>query len=76
MGITHVMCEGGAALASSIINEGLADELLIFITPIILGKDSKRAFGAYPFDLPTAPNFKIVNVTTIGTDLLLKCLPA
>ena len=74
-GMLRVLCEGGAALASSIINADLADELLLFIAPTILGAGSKRVFGAFPFDLPTAPRFEIASTSKIGADLLLRCLP-
>ena len=75
LGILRVLCEGGAALASSIINADLADELLLFIAPTILGAGSKRTFGAFPFDLPTAPRFEIASTRKIGADILLRCLP-
>ena len=74
-GVTHVLCEGGAALVSSIINARMADELFVFIAPVILGADAKRSFGAYPFDLPTAPYHKIAETKQIGTDLLVRLYP-
>ena len=71
-GLLHIMCEGGAALASHIVNGGLADELDIFIAPAVFGAGSKRTFGEYPFDLPTAPSFRIESHRQVGCDLLLR----
>lgn len=71
----NVLCEGGAKLASSFINAGLVDELLLFIAPVVLGRSSKRVFGQFPFDLPTAPRFSIDTVDRFGTDLLVRALP-
>lgn len=74
-GYMNVLFEGGAKLASAVINAGLADELLLFIAPVILGGGSKRVFGEYPFDLPTAPRFKIDSVRHFGGDILVRALP-
>lgn len=74
-GYMSVLCEGGAKLASSLINAGLVDELLLFISPIVLGRGAKSVFGEYPFDLPTAPRFKIESVSHYGGDILVKALP-
>ncbi len=74
-GYMNVLFEGGAKLASAVINAGLADELLLFIAPVILGGGSKRVFGEYPFDLPTAPRFKIESVRHFGGDILVRALP-
>ncbi len=74
-GYMSVLCEGGSELASALINECLVDELFLFIAPIVLGADSKRVFGAYPFDLPTAPRFEIHDVTRSGGDMLVRAYP-
>ena len=75
LGMMNVLCEGGAKLASSFINAGLVDELLLFIAPVVLGRSSKRVFGQFPFDLPTAPRFSIDTVDRFGTDMLVRALP-
>lgn len=74
-GYLNVLCEGGASLASSFVNAGLVDELLLFVAPMILGAGSKRTFGEFPFDLPTAPRFKIDSVRNLGCDLLVRAFP-
>ena len=74
-GFLRILCEGGAALASSFVNEGLVDELLLFLAPKILGAPSTRTFGAYPFDLPSCPAFDIRSVDRFGADVCLRLVP-
>lgn len=75
LGLMHVLCEGGAALASSLVNADLVDSLALFVAPIVLGANSLRTFGAFPFDLPTAPRFSPVSTERLGDDLLLTFRP-
>ena len=74
-GFLHILCEGGAELASSLLNRGLVDELIMYIAPKILGATQKHTFGTYPFDLPTAPRFSISNISQIGADVKLILKP-
>ena len=73
--ILHVLCEGGAALATSLIAQGLIDELALFVAPKIFGDGARRTFGGQPFDLPTAPRFHLLATQTFGPDLLLRYRP-
>ena len=68
----EVMAEGGAGLASALVNEGLADAIELFVAPIVLGRGSLRTFGAYPFDLPTAPRYRVVETARCGADLRIR----
>jgi diaminohydroxyphosphoribosylaminopyrimidine deaminase/5-amino-6-(5-phosphoribosylamino)uracil reductase len=45
MGINHVMCEGGADLAAELIRLGLADEIVLFVAPKIIGGEKTGIFG-------------------------------
>ncbi len=76
MGLLHILCEGGAILASTLINASLVDELIMYIAPKILGKTDKHTFGSFPFDLPTAPSFTICSTTKIGSDIKLVMKPS
>lgn len=75
MGLLHILCEGGSELAASLLNAKLVDELIIYIAPKILGATQKHTFGSIPFDLPTAPCFKICSTTQIGSDIKLVLKP-
>lgn len=72
LGIASVMVEGGKGVFSSFIREGLADKLLYFISPRIIGK------GIGPFDEVELPSieasFKLreVSLRRIGEDILVE----
>jgi riboflavin biosynthesis pyrimidine reductase len=45
-GIQHLLCEGGPALTTSILREGLADELCLNVAPTLIGsRDHTRLLG-------------------------------
>ena len=75
-GAMHVLCEGGAALASSLVSESLFDELDLFVAPLVLGAGARRTFGAVPFDLPSAPRLRLVAEERFGADVRLRLRPA
>ena len=75
-GFLRALCEGGAALASALVSGGFVDELSLFVAPLLLGAGSLRTFGGVPFDLPTAPRFRLVSTARTGADLLLRLRPA
>ena len=74
-GYMHVLCEGGAALASALVSEGLVDELHLFVAPAVFGRPSLGVFGSFPHDLPTAPRFNIISVQRFGDDIRLVLRP-
>ena len=75
-GFLHALCEGGAALASALVAEGLVDELDLFVAPLALGGGSLRTFGAIPFDLASAPRFALLAADRFGADLRLRLVPS
>ena len=74
-GFLRALCEGGAALASALVAAGLVDELSLFVAPTVLGGGALRTFGGVPFDLPTAPRFRLASEGRFGADLLLRLRP-
>jgi diaminohydroxyphosphoribosylaminopyrimidine deaminase/5-amino-6-(5-phosphoribosylamino)uracil reductase len=60
-GIRSVLVEGGAVLASTLLQEALVDRLVIFRAPLVLGSGALNAFGAVP---PTrvgeAPRWRLI----------------
>jgi len=52
-GIVRLLIEGGAELAGSVLNAGLADELHVFIGPMLLGPRGRP--GAVDWAGPTSP---------------------
>ncbi len=68
-GVRDLLVEGGAALASSFIQEQLVDRLIIFRAPIILGAGAVNAFAAMgPFGLEEAERWRLVESKRFGDD--------
>lgn len=75
-GVHRVFVEGGPAVASSFVRAGLADEVLAYIAPVLLGGD-RLAMG--DIGVPTiadARRFTVVTVDRLGDDLLVVAAPA
>ncbi len=73
--INELHVEAGEKLNASLLREGLADELLVYIAPRLLG--SGRALAALgPFEhLEQSLDFQLVEATPIGDDLRLRLRP-
>ena len=70
-GLTRVFCEGGGALAASLLSAGLADRLVGFTAGLILGADGRAAIGPMAFPaLADHPRFHLVGVERVGADIL------
>lgn len=71
LGIINVLVEGGGRLAASLIKEGLADRLLLFMAPVIIGADGVPSIGELGIKrLKTAPRLENVILRKIGDDYL------
>jgi diaminohydroxyphosphoribosylaminopyrimidine deaminase/5-amino-6-(5-phosphoribosylamino)uracil reductase len=68
-GITRVLIEGGAAIASAFLRRNLVDRLSIYRGGLLLGSHSRPAVGllAYP-NLDFAPRFSLVSSRAVGGD--------
>lgn len=81
-GIHSVLCEGGGALGTKLLAEGLVDRLYWIQSPIWLGEGAVPAFpGVPPAPLAAAPRWVPVERGALGPDTLLVvdrrlCLPA
>jgi diaminohydroxyphosphoribosylaminopyrimidine deaminase/5-amino-6-(5-phosphoribosylamino)uracil reductase len=70
-GLTRVFCEGGGALAASLLAANLADRLVGFTAGLILGGDGRAAIGAVSFPaLADFPRFHLESVERVGADIL------
>ena len=70
-GLTRVLCEGGGALAASLLAAGLVDELLGFTAGLALGAEGRPGVG--PLDLAAladAPRFALVETRAVGGDAM------
>lgn len=73
----YVLCEGGGRLAQSLVKNKLADEIFLFIAPIILGDDRARSSfsGNTISKIKDAHKFDIIDYRKIDTDLLIHLIP-
>jgi diaminohydroxyphosphoribosylaminopyrimidine deaminase/5-amino-6-(5-phosphoribosylamino)uracil reductase len=70
-GLTRVFCEGGSALAASLIEADLVDELVGFTAGIVIGAEGLPGIGALGLArLAEAPRYRIKSQRVIGTDTL------
>jgi diaminohydroxyphosphoribosylaminopyrimidine deaminase / 5-amino-6-(5-phosphoribosylamino)uracil reductase len=71
-GINEVHVEAGHKLNGSLVREGLADELLIYLAPILVGSGREMAFFGPLKQLHQAPRFEWLEMQTIGADIRVR----
>lgn len=70
-GLTSIFCEGGGALAGSLIKAGLVDELVVFTAGLTIGGDGTPAVAAMGIDhLCVATRFDLATARAVGLDTL------
>lgn len=70
-GLTRVFCEGGGALAASLLGADLVDQLIGFTAGLALGAEGRPSLSAMGIErLADAPRFKLCEARTVGNDLL------
>ena len=73
----EVLVEAGPTLAGEFVRLGLADELLIYVAPTVLGPQGHPLFELPQLlDLRAAQRFDLVETTRFGADLRLRLRPA
>jgi diaminohydroxyphosphoribosylaminopyrimidine deaminase/5-amino-6-(5-phosphoribosylamino)uracil reductase len=70
MGLGSVLAEAGPALAASLVNQQLFDELQMFVAPVLFGGDAKPVIGSLDIKtLADVPHLNIISTTQIeGSD--------
>ncbi|ATG49566.1 riboflavin biosynthesis protein RibD [Celeribacter ethanolicus] len=70
-GLTRVFCEGGGALAASLLSAGLADHVALFTAGLGIGAEGRPGLGALGLDrLAEAPRYQLEKLEQIGPDAL------
>ncbi|WP_281280402.1 bifunctional diaminohydroxyphosphoribosylaminopyrimidine deaminase/5-amino-6-(5-phosphoribosylamino)uracil reductase RibD [Arenibacterium halophilum] len=70
-GLTRVFCEGGSALAASLLAADLVDELVGFSAGLVIGAEGLPAIGAMGLaNLSEAARFDLVEVRDLGGDVV------
>jgi diaminohydroxyphosphoribosylaminopyrimidine deaminase / 5-amino-6-(5-phosphoribosylamino)uracil reductase len=72
-GLTRIFCEGGPSVASALMGQGLADEIMIFIAPEPLGREGVLGLDATAAKMLDDPeHYRIVETRRIGADRLTR----
>jgi diaminohydroxyphosphoribosylaminopyrimidine deaminase/5-amino-6-(5-phosphoribosylamino)uracil reductase len=75
-GVNELLVECGAGLAGALLAAGLADELLLYLAPTLLGRGARPlAELAAPASMAERLEFSIVGREDVGGDLLLRLRP-
>lgn len=70
-GLTRIFCEGGGALAASLMSEDLVDELIGFTAGIGIGAEGLPALGALGLSkLDEAERFSLIDTRAVGADIM------
>lgn len=70
-GLTRVFCEGGGALAASLISAGLVDDLVIYGAGLAIGAEGVPAIGALGLArLDEATRFTLADTRPLGGDVM------
>lgn len=70
-GLTRVFCEGGGALAGSLLGADLVDELVWFSAGLVIGAEGLPAIGALGLaNLAKAPRLSLAELRQVGPDIL------
>jgi len=75
-GITHLLCEGGGELAGSLVKQGLVDDFVFFVAPILLGDRGRPGIAGVRWDIDNKPQLEIVSSEAVGRDLMIRARSA
>ncbi len=76
-GLTRIFCEGGGALAASLLGADMVDEMVGFTAGLTIGAEGLPSLGAMGVsDLGEAPRFDLHSVSRVGPDVMHRWLRA
>ena len=74
-GLTRVFCEGGGALAATLLGADLVDELVVMSAGVVLGAEGRPGIGAMGIDrLAEAPRMDLAELRQLGPDVMTRWL--
>ncbi len=72
-GLTRLLVEGGARVAASLVTAGLADEVVLFRAPVVIGPDGVRALaGGALSAIERSPRYRIAEDLRLGEDRMIR----
>ena len=70
-GITRLLVEGGAILATNLLKQNLVDQLIWFRASKIIGNDGLAGFGEFDLsEISTIQKFNKIKIRSLGSDLM------
>ena len=74
LGMTSLLVEGGSEVNAAVLRAGLAQRLMCFVAPLVLGgQDAKGVFGGLsPRRLRDAVPLKNLRIAPVGRDMLIQ----
>ena len=76
-GINEVQVEAGATLAGAFVAAGLADEILLYVAPVLLGERARPLFAGLGIDaMAQRTQLTVVDVRAMGEDQRVLLRPA
>ncbi|MET0628808.1 MAG: bifunctional diaminohydroxyphosphoribosylaminopyrimidine deaminase/5-amino-6-(5-phosphoribosylamino)uracil reductase RibD [Acidimicrobiia bacterium] len=77
LGVLQVLVEGGATLAGSLLGADLADQVVAYVGPTVLGADGRPLFDLPgPATIDDAPRWRLAGVAALDDDVRLDYVPA
>ena len=74
--VNEVLVEAGPTLSGEFVRQSLADELLVYVAPKLLGPQARPLLDLPPLeDLSRAQQFEIIETRQLGADLRLRLRP-
>jgi diaminohydroxyphosphoribosylaminopyrimidine deaminase/5-amino-6-(5-phosphoribosylamino)uracil reductase len=74
--VNEVQVEAGPTLCGALLEEGLVDELLLYVAPVLLGERGRPLFGGIQIsDMADRIGFQLLETERIGPDLRLRLRP-
>jgi len=74
--INEVQVEAGATLCGALLRQGLVDELLVYVAPVLLGERGRPLFSGLGINLMSERRgLRLVDSRQVGTDLRLLLRP-
>jgi len=74
-GITRLLVEGGSRVAATLVSLGLADEVILFRAPVVVGPDGVRALAGHALSaVERSPRYLLVEDAVYGEDRLRRYL--
>ncbi len=70
--VISILCEGGPTLAAALIREALADEVVFFVAPKLLGQGPGPVADLEIGELADAARLEIVETRRVGPDLMIR----